>query len=82
MQVITTKYLGPTKHKGTRIKATTANGGASITISRNTADCIEDSHRQAVMLLCRKLDWHGEIVEGSTPTGHVYVFTSGLKIRV
>ena len=81
MQAITTKYLGPTHTKGARIKATSANG-ESVTVSRNSALRIEDSHKEAAGELCVRLDWHGELVEGSTPDGYVYVFMTGDKLEV
>jgi hypothetical protein len=36
------------------------------------------------MPVCLSLDWHGELVAGSVNNGedHVYVFTSGRRIKV
>ena len=53
MLVIKTKYLGPTDHKGSRIKATSDLG--SITIPYR-GDCeAREAHRRAVIALCTKV---------------------------
>jgi hypothetical protein len=70
MQAITTKYLGPTNHKGARIKATCQAG--SVTIGFPYAD---DDHAHACAALLAKLGWTGHWVSGGLPdgTGNAYV---------
>lgn len=74
MQAITTKVLGPTDTKGTRIKANTASG-VSVTLSWDY-DCDElDNARRAVRELVRtKLNdgWHGRYLATATADGYVF----------
>lgn len=74
MQAITTKVLGPTDTKGTRIKATTASG-VSVTLSWEYADDELDNARRAVRhLIGTKLNdgWHGRYVAAATADGYVF----------
>lgn len=75
MQSITTKFLGPTNSRGSRIRATTASG-KSLTIPY----CHESghqSHAKAALALARKLSWEGTLIEGWAKDGMVFVFESG-----
>ena len=81
MQVITTKFFGPTNYRGARIKATASEAPGSVTISYSY-ESIDKDHREAAALLAKKLKWTGEMVEGHTKDGRVYVFTKGDKITV
>lgn len=78
MQAIQTKYLGPTNHRGARIKATCDSG--SVTVSWDYSHNVEDNHRLAAEALSLKLGWlmvtHGTVHTGSLPDGsfcHVFV---------
>jgi hypothetical protein len=73
MQAITTKYHGPTNTRGARISATSASGIRATIGYPHELDG-EAVHRAAVVELCRRLDWHGELVPGETKTGYVYVW--------
>jgi len=75
MQAIITKYLGPTEHKPSRVKARAANG-QSITMSWHSIDKdnTEDAHRVAAEALRDKLGWTGELIAGGTKEGFVFVF--------
>lgn len=76
MQSIETKYLGPTNHRGSRIKAR-SSGGHSVTISIDHALSTEQNHHRAAVALARKLGWKGKMVAGGHPSrgsGNVYVF--------
>jgi hypothetical protein len=70
MQAIETRFIGPTDYRGARIKAT-AGGGATLTIAY---DYEGNEHRKAAEALRDKLGWTGELIEGSTTRGNVYVF--------
>jgi len=60
MQAITTKYLGPTDHRGSRIKATTEAG--SKTYDWDAELGVEDNHRKAALRLALHLGWiHGVV---------------------
>jgi hypothetical protein len=80
MQSITTKYIGPTNTRGSRIKATTA-GGSTLTIPYCHASG-HGSHAMAAIQLARKLGWTGTLVEGCTATGRVFVFETGEKFAI
>ena len=62
MQAIKTKYLGPTDHRGSRLKAT-ASGG-SVTIPWDYELDTEGNHRYAALALCDKLQWRGRMISG------------------
>jgi len=77
-QAIVTRYLGPTDHRGARIKARADAG--TITIPWNHAQDIEANHTTAAETLATKLGWVGEhtdwqLVGGGLPdgTGNAYV---------
>ena len=79
MQTITTKYLGATNHKGTRIKATTSSG-VSKTISYNYEKSSIKNHEWAIHELNLKLAWNGELVGGSpnkSGDSYIWVFVNG-----
>ena len=73
MQAIETKYLGPTNHKGARIKATAQ--ARSVTVSWDYSANTERSHDAGALALIRKLGWFGTWVRGwkADGTGCVYV---------
>lgn len=78
MQAIETKYLGPTNHRGARIKATTA-GGDSVTVSYDYAS--HDPHGEAVKALLIKTGWKGNMISGGSSNGRcVWVFVDGSAI--
>lgn len=56
--MITTKYIGPTNFRGSRVKATSAS--ASITLPWDPALNPSDNHDRAARALAEKLDLHGE----------------------
>lgn len=58
MQAITTKYLGPTNFRGSRIKAYCQAG--SITIPFDHSLSGEEVYAKAAWALCKKLGWNAE----------------------
>jgi hypothetical protein len=72
MQYIKTKYLCPTDHKGSRIKAT-ASGGQTLTIPYDHALSSDDLHVKAALALAARLGWSGEYAAGRDDNGHVFV---------
>lgn len=52
---IKTQFLGPTNHRGARVKATHMLSGASATVSWSYESDIEDNHEYAVLALLRKI---------------------------
>lgn len=75
-QAITTKFLGPTNHRGARIKATAAAG--TITIDWDYSINSDRNHDAAAKALAAKLDWAGAWFAGGLPTndGNVYVWSA------
>jgi hypothetical protein len=77
-QAITTKYLGPTNFRGSRVKATAEAG--SVTISWDDAKSVEANHDAAAAALAAKFGWNewtgGRWVSGGLPSteGNVYVW--------
>lgn len=73
MQYIKTKYLCPTNHKGSRIKAT-ASGGQTLTIPYDHALNVDDLHTKAAMALAARLGWCADKYAcGRDDNGHVFV---------
>jgi hypothetical protein len=76
MQAIVTKYIGPTKTKGARIKATSC-GSFSVTVP---FDYEGNEHEVAARELCKKLKWEFSHVPGELPDGSTaWVFVSRPK---
>jgi hypothetical protein len=82
MQTITTKYVGPSNVRGSRIIATASGNKARSIISYNCALSSEDAHMEGVKALCAKLNWTGEMIGGHTENGMVWVFVAGLSPRI
>jgi hypothetical protein len=83
-QSITTKYIGPSNSKGSRIKAIgrKRDGGLpelSRTISRDCALSIEANHALAAKHLAQDLGWKGLWIAGGNMdnTGYCYVCLEG-----
>jgi hypothetical protein len=73
MQTITTKYLGPTNHRGSRVKATHTGDYTSVTLSYDYALNSEGNHIAAAKSLADKLNWQGDYIGGHTAEGMVFV---------
>jgi hypothetical protein len=73
-QAITTKYLGPTNARGSRILARCA--AKRITVAWNHALNPDANHRGAAMALVKALDWDdgSDWYGGSLPDGTGYAF--------
>lgn len=75
MQAIITKYIGPTNHRGSRIKAECEAGSITIPYDYGLDDV--DLHLKAVNALIKKLDWNYNVLgHGSLPrkSPHSYCF--------
>jgi len=77
MKAITTKYIGATDTKPSRIKAS-ASGECSITIPYEGEFDGDGAFRKAADALCAKYDWNPKgkhyLASGGTETGFVFVF--------
>lgn len=79
MQTISTNYLAPTNHRGSRIKATASGNDASVTIAYPYDGTDDSMHWQAANALRAKLNWKGAMVRGHTKTGMIFVFDDGQR---
>lgn len=73
MQIIETKYHGPTNTKGSKVSATASGCKARVTLSWDNSFNSEDNHKRAALALMEKLDWIGKYVGGHTQRGMVFV---------
>ena len=71
-QAITTKWLGPTDFRGSRIKAKAEAG--SLTVGYDHRYGSEMNHLLAAQALAEKLKWDGEWRGGGLPYGSGYCF--------
>jgi hypothetical protein len=67
MQAIITKYIGPTNHRGARIKAIAAAGNVTVPYEYGTDT--EGAHRIAAVAFCDKFDWRFDHIAGGLPDG-------------
>ncbi len=83
MQAITTRYLGATNTKPARIKATSGSG-ISVTVSYDYGLTEVKEHAQAVIALCKKLNWmdRGPFLMGGTKDGYCAVFADSDSFEV
>ena len=63
MKCITTKYIGPTNYKGSRIKAVC--DGGSVTIPYDYSLNIDQLHDRAAKYLMEKMGWDNLQIIGS-----------------
>jgi len=68
MQAIETKYMGPTNHRGSRVKAKCEGG--QITVSWNYALNSQENHAAAIEALMERLDWEYNYYLGATENGY------------
>ena len=72
LQAITTKYIGPTNTKGSRIKASCAAG--SLTVHYDDGLNSEEAHAAAAKALIAKMGWTGNWHIGGLPDDRGYCF--------
>ncbi len=68
-QAITTKYIGPTNFRGSRVKAICQ--ARSLTVAWDDAKDVNENHTQAARALADALGWleHNDMVGGGLPNG-------------
>lgn len=76
-QAIVTKYLGPTNHRGSRVKAIADAG--EITIPWDDALDVAENHKKAATVLAWKFGWHEHhtflrLEGGSMPQSSDYAY--------
>jgi hypothetical protein len=72
MQAITTKYLGPTNTKESRIRVSSQAGSRTFSWKYETG--VEENHVAAAMAYADFMSWNGEWVGGALPDGTGYAF--------
>ena len=72
MQAITTAFLCPTNHRGSRVKASCQAG--SIVLNWDHALNQADNHRAAALKLAQKFGWRGRWFGGAEFKTSGYVF--------
>ena len=74
MKALTTKYVGPTDHSGSRIIASEPDGKRVIKSWDSELSDI-DNHREAAYALLDKMAWKGKLAGGfQKPRTYVWVF--------
>ena len=76
---ITTKYLTPADHRGSRIEAKRTDhmtGDRTATVGYDYALSLEENHEAAARALSEALNWHGPMAAAHTEVGYVFVFTA------
>lgn len=81
MKAITTRYVGPTNSRGSRIVAS-AEGVRAVSVPFAYEGDVYQAHEKAALALCKKYGWGGRLVGGGTKKGYVWVFAdSGRDAR-
>lgn len=75
-QAISTKYIGPTNTRGSRVKATSASGH-TLTLAWADELDVDANHRYAAGELATKLQWAGTWHGGATEAGYCFVCVDG-----
>ena len=75
MKAITTRFLGPTATKGSRVTASDQDGNRVTIPDRGELDTA-NAHFAAAEVLCHKMGWGANLAQGSVKDGYVFVFTS------
>ena len=88
---ITTKFVGPTDHRGSRVAAQVSDYGSDmetnsrfngrpgrLVVSWNHAHNPEENHRLAAFALAKKLGWDGEWIGGDSAGSSGYTFVRNL----
>lgn len=73
MQIIETKYISASTHRGARISAKASGCKQRVTLGYDHALDGDDNHKRAALALMEKLDWVGKYVGGHTERGMVFV---------
>jgi hypothetical protein len=71
MTTIITRYISATNTKPGRI---VADAGMKRRVIIGFPHASANPHREAAIALCKKFDWHGQLVEGGMEHGNAYVF--------
>lgn len=83
MQAIQTKFIGPTNHRGSRVKAFSEAFPRGVTVGWDYGagndtgrSDVEANHDEAARAFIVSKGWHGVWARGATRDGYVYVCLS------
>lgn len=81
MDVIFTRYHGPTNTKGSRISASIPHRKVRVTVPLDYGLDIVERHRKAAASLVERMGWTVDDlpIAGETPDGAGYLFVWGAK---
>ncbi len=83
MKAIKTRYLGPTDHRGSRIKATAEGIRESVTVPYpHEMNSGPDAHSVAALALCRKMGWDGTLIAGGLDDCYVFTFANSQSYEI
>ena len=71
-KAISTRYVGPTNARGSRIIASDGDGNR-FTLPYPHELSMQDGHAKAAQMLMDKMGWTDNLISGSTGTGYVFV---------
>lgn len=74
MKAIVTKFVPCGKVLGSRYKASDGDGNSVYCQADDTLN-VDQNHEAAARKLCKKMDWHGTLIQGSLcGVGRVWVW--------
>jgi hypothetical protein len=73
MKAISTKYIGPTNHRNSRVKAFD-NANNAVTLDWAHELNSMENHTRAAKALRDKMGWKGKMVGGGTKDHYVFCF--------
>lgn len=80
MQALSTRYLGPTDHRGARVKVSAERG--SVVVPWDDALDTAANHCRAALRALERWEWSGRWVGGSStsnPRGFIFVCVPGTR---
>ena len=82
MKAITTRYLGATNYKGSRIKATTGDGlgERGLVMSYDHEYEQVDNHRRCAEALAKQLNWNVILIGGESKGCYVFTIVDQMKL--
>ena len=81
MKAITTRYLGATNTKGSRIKATTDDGkdGRSLVMPYDHEFEQSENHKRCAEALAKQLNWNVTLISGELKDRYVHTIIDNVS---
>lgn len=81
MEAIQTKFMAPSRGRGTRVKAWVE--WSSLSLPYDHSLTAHENHVAAAIALCRQIGWSGSFIQGDLPSGGcAFVWTNDPPIEV